>query len=162
MDTSEAMEAAQTLFESGLITYHRTGSTYVSTTGINVAKTYLEENFPGLFRPRHHGEQGAHECTRPTKPLTRRQLELFIQGGMLRLPVKLEKRHLDLYELIFKRFMASQMAAAKVERTAYNIKLHRAGDETGEGYRSNQSRVYDIVSVSEGREAAAHRHPQSC
>jgi reverse gyrase len=123
MDTSEAMEAAQTLFESGLITYHRTSSTYVSTTGINVAKTYLEENFPGLFRPRHHGEQGAHECTRPTKPLTRRQLELFIQGGMLRLPVKLEKRHLDLYELIFKRFMASQMAAAKVERTAYNIKL---------------------------------------
>ena len=68
MDTSEAMEAAQTLFESGLITYHRTGSTYVSTTGINVAKTYLEENYSGLFRPRHHGEQGAHECIRPTKP----------------------------------------------------------------------------------------------
>jgi len=47
---------------------------------------------------------------------------------MLRLPVKLEKRHLALYELIFKRFMASQMAAARVERTTYQIKL--LGQET--------------------------------
>jgi len=128
MGASETMRAAQTLFESGLITYHRTGSTYVSTTGISLARTYIEENHQGLFSPRHYGSPGAHECIRPTKPLNSRQLELFIQSGMLRIPVKLEERELSLYDLIFRRFVASQMSSAKIKKSVYVIRV--AGVDT--------------------------------
>ncbi|MCS7145522.1 MAG: reverse gyrase [Nitrososphaerota archaeon] len=123
MSTSEAMQIAQRLFESGLITYHRTGSTYVSSTGIGVARSYIDEHYPGLFIPRHHGEPGAHECIRPTRPLSRRQLELYLQSGMLRLPTRLENRDLALYDLIFRRFMASQMREAVGLRQSCKIKV---------------------------------------
>ncbi len=123
MSTAEAMQVAQRLFESGLITYHRTGSTYVSSTGISVAKSYIGENYPELFSPRHHGEPGAHECIRPTRPLNRRQLELYLQSGMLRIPMRLESRDLSLYDLIFRRFMASQMREALLRRQVSKVRV---------------------------------------
>lgn len=123
MGASETMRVAQTLFESGLITYHRTGSTYVSTTGISVARTYIEENHSGFFSPRHYGAPGAHECIRPTKPLNRRQLEFYIQSGMLRIPARLESEELGLYDLVFRRFIASQMTSARVQKSIYRIRV---------------------------------------
>ncbi|MEM1966400.1 MAG: reverse gyrase [Nitrososphaerota archaeon] len=123
MNASEVMQVAQRLFESGLITYHRTGSTYVSSTGISVAKSYIEENHPGTFTPRHHGSPGAHECIRPTKPLNRRQLELYIQSGILRIPTRLESRDLALYDLIFRRLIASQMREAVITKKVYTVKI---------------------------------------
>jgi reverse gyrase len=121
MSAADAMDAAQTLFESGLITYHRTGATYVSSTGLSVARSYLEENFPGLFVARHHGEPGAHECIRPTKPLSRKQLELYLQSGLIRVPMRIGDRELMLYDLVFRRFMASQMKDALVRRQMCNL-----------------------------------------
>ncbi|MEM2198660.1 MAG: reverse gyrase [Nitrososphaerota archaeon] len=129
MSTAEAMTVAQRLFESGLITYHRTGSTYVSTTGISIAKIYISENYPQYFAPRHHGEPGAHECIRPTRPLNRRQLELYIQSGMLRMPTRLDNRDLALYDLIFRRFIASQMREAIVLKQSYRVRV--LGSEYG-------------------------------
>lgn len=123
MSAAEVMQTAQRLFESGLITYHRTGATYVSSTGISIAKSYLEENYPGSFTPRHHGAPGAHECIRPTKPLNRRQLELYTHSGMLRIPTRLENRDLALYDLIFRRFIASQMREAVAVKQAYRVKI---------------------------------------
>ncbi len=56
------MSIAQSLFEKGLITYHRTDSTHISSTGINVAKAYLQLNeMEELFEPRSWGPQSTHE-----------------------------------------------------------------------------------------------------
>jgi reverse gyrase len=115
------MELAQTLFESGLITYHRTDSTSVSTAGIDVARRFIEENYPGLFKPKEYRTEGAHECIRPTKPLSVKQLRFYLSSGVLRIPQKLSGDHLKLYDMIFKRFIASQMSEAKVLIQDFNL-----------------------------------------
>ncbi len=114
MGTAETMRVAQTLFESGLITYHRTDSTTVSSTGASLAQQYIEENYPGLYKWRPYKSEGAHECIRPTRPLNRRQLEFYLRSGVMRLPLKIGEKELRLYELIFNRFIASQMVEATV------------------------------------------------
>ena len=109
----KTMQLAQELFEIGLITYMRTDSTRVSDVGIAIAREYIGENFgKDYFYPRHWGEGGAHECIRPTHPWDTEELRSMILGGQLQ---RLTKDHLRLYELIFKRFMASQMRPVSVE-----------------------------------------------
>ncbi|MEM0320953.1 MAG: reverse gyrase, partial [Thermoprotei archaeon] len=109
----EIMRRLQDLFEAGLITYHRTDHTHVSSAGVEIARVYLEstwgKEWKELFQPRKWGEEGAHECIRPTRPLNaeelKRQIDLLeIQGAEY-----LDYRHLRLYDLIFRRFIASQM-----------------------------------------------------
>lgn len=123
LGTGYTMRLAQTLFESGLITYHRTDSTSVSTTGIGIARQYIEENFPGLFRPRPYRGEGAHECIRPTKPLSRKQIEFYLSSGVMRLPARVSRDELRLYDLIFTRFMASQMVEARIRVQRIRIRL---------------------------------------
>ncbi|MCS7116138.1 MAG: reverse gyrase [Nitrososphaerales archaeon] len=117
------MNLAQTLFESGLITYHRTDATTVSTTGMDVAKRYVDENYPGMFKPREYRTDGAHECIRPTKPIDAKQLYFYLFSGVIRVPEKLVNDHIKLYEMIFKRFIASQMKEARVEIEELTFKL---------------------------------------
>ena len=115
----ETMAIAQELFELGLITYHRTDSTRVSSAGIGVAKTYISERWgEEFFAPRSWatGEEGAHECIRPTRPVDAKRLRQLIDMGILRLARRLRREHFALYDLIFKRFMASQMKKAKLVR----------------------------------------------
>ncbi len=95
------MEILQGLFESGLITYHRTDSTHVSDEGLKVARIFLGED----FRPRRWGKEGAHECIRPTKPMSVEDIRRYVEEGMLS---PLEEDALKLYDLVFRRFMASQ------------------------------------------------------
>ncbi|UNQ72525.1 reverse gyrase [Infirmifilum sp. NZ] len=115
MNADVAMRIAQQLFESGLITYHRTDSTRVSDAGLQVARTYLSEKFGAeFFVPRRWGTEGAHECIRPTRPLDAETLSTMIQQGILQLPIPLTRQHFALYRLIFARFMASQMPPARV------------------------------------------------
>ncbi|MEM2341097.1 MAG: reverse gyrase [Candidatus Bathyarchaeia archaeon] len=132
-----AISLAQTLFESGLITYHRTDSTAVSTTGIDVARRFLEENYPGLFKPREYKAEGAHECIRPTKPLNVKQLRFYLSSGVLRIPQKLSEDHLKLYDMIFRRFIASQMAEAKVLIQDFELSINSA--------ETRQSRIVKIL-----------------
>ncbi len=116
----KTMQLAQELFEYGLITYHRTDSTRVSDVGIGVAKEWISEEFgKEFFYPRTWGEGGAHECIRPTKPLDVEELRSMIYAGQLQ---NLSREHLLLYELIFKRFMASQMKPVKVKTKKVKIK----------------------------------------
>jgi len=131
------MSLAQRLFESGLITYHRTDSTRVSTTGIDVARRYIEENHPGLFKPREFRSEGAHECIRPTKPINAKQLRFYLSSGVLRIPQKLGSDHIKLYDLIFRRFIASQMAEAKIRVQDFTLKIN--------GVETEQSRVVEIL-----------------
>jgi len=113
------MALAQELFELGLITYHRTDSTRVSSAGIGVARDYITERWgPDYFAPRTWaiGEEGAHECIRPTRPIDARRLKQLVGMGIIRLARRLSKEHFALYDLIFKRFIASQMSKAKLVR----------------------------------------------
>ncbi len=108
----DTMQLAQDLFEWGLITYHRTDSTRVSEAGIGVARTYIEEEIgKEYFRPRTWGSGGAHECIRPTRPIDVEDLRAMLMGETIS---GLTHRHLQLYDLIFRRFMASQMRGVKV------------------------------------------------
>ncbi len=104
------MKIAQQLFEAGLITYHRTDSTHISGEGISIAKKYIETHYTGeLFQPRYWGEQGTHEAIRPTRPWSREDLEKAIAEGALSSTIYLTPLHLKIYDIIFKRFIASQM-----------------------------------------------------
>ncbi|AGK62206.1 Reverse gyrase [Archaeoglobus sulfaticallidus PM70-1] len=114
----EAMSLAQDLFENGLITYHRTDSTRVSDDGLRVAKEYLGEDFRG----RHWSSEGAHECIRPTKPFDKNTVMRLIEEGIL-YAEKLTFRHFALYDLIFRRFMASQ-STAEIRFERYSISLN--------------------------------------
>lgn len=114
------MQLAQTLFELGFITYHRTDSIRVSDYGINLAKEYIKEEFAEeYFTGRSWAKEGAHECIRPTKPLDADELRALVLSGQVE---GLGHDHLLLYDLIFKRFIASQMRPIKVKEAEICVK----------------------------------------
>ncbi|MFN3568015.1 MAG: reverse gyrase, partial [Caldimicrobium sp.] len=107
--TSYTMNLLQELFELGLITYHRTDSTRISETGrFQVAKPYITQTFgEEYFYPREWSKEGAHEGIRPTNPWDLKELKLRTAHGLI--TFKNPRDSLRLYDLIFRRFMASQM-----------------------------------------------------
>ncbi|MBR5532346.1 MAG: type I DNA topoisomerase [Bacteroidales bacterium] len=110
---SQTMRVAQHLYEAGLITYMRTDSVNLSSLAINAAKETIIENFgneysyPHNFHTNSKGAQEAHEAIRPTYIANRE-----IDGNSQ------EKR---LYDLIWKRTVASQMTPAQTEKTTINV-----------------------------------------
>ena len=114
--TSITMRLAQDLFESGLITYHRTDSTHISSFGIEIAKNYINNKLkrPDLIKPRSWGSEGTHEAIRPTNPIDASELRKLLLQGSISQAYGLSERHLRLYDLIFRRFIASQMKGSKV------------------------------------------------
>ncbi len=118
MSAKETMQTAQELFENGLITYHRTDSTRVSDVGMRVAREYLGDDFVG----REWFAEGAHECIRPTRPVDRDTLQRLVSEGIINVE-GLSWRHLALYDLIFRRFMASQCKPFRVTVRVYEIKF---------------------------------------
>jgi reverse gyrase len=132
------MEIAQNLFENGLITYHRTDSTRVSDVGGRIAKDYLGKD----FFPREWHAEGAHECIRPTRPLDRNLLRRLVYEGVLRAE-GLERIHISLYDLIFRRFMASQCRDFTARIVKYRIRYRdRIFEE--ERVISAQGRAFDL------------------
>ncbi len=109
------MKLAQTLYERGLITYHRTDSFNLSSSFVFKAKDYIAKTFgegyaldkPRGFKTRSKGAQQAHEAIRPTK------FEKNPKTG--KGDKKLTGELLKLYTLIFNRAIATQMAEAKVK-----------------------------------------------
>ncbi|NJE09886.1 reverse gyrase [Thermococcus sp. MAR1] len=129
LSAPEAMRIAQDLFELGLITYHRSDSTHVSNTGIEIAKEYITQELgEEYFKPRPWGEEGTHEAIRPTRPIDTGRLMQLIRDGILQLPKNLTRNHYRLYDMIFRRFMTSQMKAAKLlmERAVINAGVGKA------------------------------------
>ncbi len=115
------MRVAQDLFELGFITYHRTDSTHVSQIGIQIAKEYLVKNEEiEFFTPRSWGPEGTHECIRPTKPIASLDEVDELGFGMFQ---NLTWYHKRLYDLIFRRFIASQMPPAKLRFYTYSVDL---------------------------------------
>ncbi len=127
LSAAQVMQIAQELFELGLITYHRTDSTRISSAGIAVARQYIEQVFGDrareLFVPRTWGEGGAHEGIRPTKPIDAEQLKNLIAEGVIEIAARLTPRHYAVYDLIFRRFIASQMKPATIERVICSVQL---------------------------------------
>ena len=109
----QTMMVAQKLYEAGLITYMRTDSLNLSTLALNAAKKEIEDDFGGRYVKirRYHtktkGAQEAHEAIRPA----------YFDKKTVRATAQ-EQR---LYELIWKRAVASQMADAELERTTVTI-----------------------------------------
>ena len=122
---SETMSLAQNLFEAGLITYHRTDSYRVSEAGLRVARVFLGEK----FRPRVWEGEGAHECIRPTKPMTVDDLIRYMREGILKPQVELKRDHMRLYDLIFRRFMASMSENARLKKQRIKVIIAGASSD---------------------------------
>src|SRR4051812_31419569 len=116
--TQRTMQAAQRLFQDGHISYHRTDSTTLSDEALSASASAIREMFGGDYYggPRRYATkvknaQEAHEAIRPTAfTSAAAALEGTLSGDDLRL-----------YELIWKRTMASQMVDARVLRTTIEI-----------------------------------------
>ncbi len=127
MSVSQTMAVAQRLYEAGYITYMRTDSVNLSNQALAAAKEEVTALFGAEysevrnFKTKSKGAQEAHEAIRPSYMNHR-----TIEGGPQ------EKR---LYELIWKRTVASQMASAQTERTVVDIAVSGAAEQfvaTGE------------------------------
>lgn len=111
----QTMMIAQHLYESGLITYMRTDSVNLSSLAINTSKDEIikaygkEYSKPRKYQTHSKGAQEAHEAIRPTY-MSQHEIEGTSQ----------ERR---LYDLIWKRTAASQMADAQIEKTTVNIEV---------------------------------------
>ncbi len=113
---SKTMRLAQSLYESGKITYMRTDSVNLSTLALATSKEVIEQQYgkqyihTRQYRTKSKGAQEAHEAIRPT------YMNVLSAGE-----TKDEQR---LYELIWKRTIASQMADAESERTTIEVSVH--------------------------------------
>ena len=112
---SQTMTIAQRLYESGKITYMRTDSVNLSNLALNAAKfaitSFAGEKYSKVrqYATKAKGAQEAHEAIRPTN-----MADATIEGT---------KQEKYLYELIWKRTIASQMADAELEKTTITIEL---------------------------------------
>lgn len=126
---STTMRVAQSLYERGLITYMRTDSTNLSSLALGTAKKFIIENFgeeyskTRQFKTHSKGAQEAHEAIRPT----------YIENTEIEGTAQEQK----LYNLIWKRTVASQMADAKVLNTTLKI----ASDKRPEKFNAQATQV---------------------
>ncbi len=125
--SKRTMSLAQRLYEEGFITYHRTDSYNLSKDFTSAASKYIVKNFgekylpssPRVYQTKSKVAQEAHEAIRPTK------LEVSEND----VTAKLGKDYAKLYNLIYKRALATQMADAiflstRVEAEVKNAKIY--------------------------------------
>ncbi|WP_417248204.1 type I DNA topoisomerase [Celeribacter sp.] len=114
----QTMNAAQRLYEAGLITYMRTDGIDMAPEAVAQARDAIKERYgeqyvpssPRIYKNKAKNAQEAHECIRPT--------DMFAAPDKVKLT---EKDQARLYDLIWKRTIAAQMAGAKLERTTVDI-----------------------------------------
>ncbi|GAB1372843.1 type I DNA topoisomerase [Candidatus Kapaibacterium sp.] len=116
----QTMVVAQKLYESGKITYMRTDSLNLSEVAINAAKEFIGSEYgdkyvkPRRFKTKNESAQEAHEAIRPT--------------NMSTIDIKGERDQQRLYDLIWKRTIASQMADAELEKTTATIEIDNSNE----------------------------------
>jgi DNA topoisomerase-1 len=114
------MQLAQRLYEAGLITYMRTDSVNLSKEAMDAAQAEIIKSYgkefsnPRVFANKSKGAQEAHEAIRPT--------------DMSLHTVNIDRDQARLYDLIWKRTLASQMSDAKLERTNVKIEANNHGE----------------------------------
>jgi DNA topoisomerase I len=117
MGAKQCMNAAQRLYEAGHITYMRTDGIDMAPEAVMAARDEIKRRFgaayvpdsPRMYKNKAKNAQEAHECIRPT------------EMGMGPEKLRVEDDQRKLYDLIWKRTIASQMAAARMERTAVDL-----------------------------------------
>lgn len=121
LTSRETMDLAQKLYERGFITYMRTDSTNLSTQAIAAARESIERLYGKKYLPAEareysgkkvKGAQEAHEAIRPAGTVFQSPEETELTGGMLRV-----------YELIWKRTVASQMTNAEQKQVSVKLKV---------------------------------------
>jgi len=118
MGARQAMGAAQRLYEAGLITYMRTDGIDMAPEAVEASRRTIGTLYgapyvpdkPRIYRNKAKNAQEAHECIRPTDPGLTPEKARIADADQRRL-----------YDLIWKRTIASQMAAARLERTTVEI-----------------------------------------
>jgi len=122
----KTMSVAQKLYEEGLITYHRTDSTNLSVEAIAQAREFIKnkygQNFvpdsPRLYKTKSKLVQEAHEAIRPT------QVSVLSTESQV---VSMGNDAIRLYELIWRRFVACQMADSIFDETVINVEAKSDG-----------------------------------
>lgn len=115
----QTMRLAQQLYEEGLITYHRTDSFNLSGQAIAMARDFIAAEYsdkylptkPRVFAKKSKNAQEAHEAIRVTQIKTQK-------GTIKAINPKFTEQHAKLYDLIWRRFVASQMKSALYDQTA--------------------------------------------
>ncbi|MBC7131961.1 MAG: type I DNA topoisomerase [Roseovarius sp.] len=118
MGARQCMNAAQRLYEAGLITYMRTDGIDMAPEAVMAVRDTIRDRFgaeylpgsPRMYKNKAKNAQEAHECIRPT--------DMSRDAAQLRLTDTDQRR---LYDLIWKRTLACQMEAARLERTTVDI-----------------------------------------
>lgn len=130
--SKNTMRLAQQLYEEGLITYHRTDSLNISLQALDAARTHIGSAFgqsylpdkPNFFSTKSKNAQEAHEAVRPTTA------SLSPEKMRESVGAKLTEQHVKLYELIWKRFLSSQMNPAVYDQTTVFVTVS-AENQTG-------------------------------
>ncbi len=132
LSARDTMRTAQSLYEQGYITYMRTDSVHLSEQAIAAARSCVEQLYgeqylspkPRQYTTKSKGAQEAHEAIRPA-------------GSTFRTPqeTKLSGRELALYDLIWKRTVATQMADARQTQITVGLQVEDAG------FRSSGKRI---------------------
>ena len=151
MGARQCMSAAQRLYEAGLITYMRTDGIDMAPEAVMATREFVAAEYgadyvpdsPRMYKNKAKNAQEAHECIRPTDVAVTPAKAKISDGDQRRL-----------YDLIWKRTVACQMAAAKLERTTVTI---GSADEQVELRATGQVVTFDgfIKVYTEGRDEPA-------
>lgn len=128
--SKKTMMHAQKLYEQGLITYHRTDSLNISSDAIASVREYIEKNYgtkylvtkTRIYKTKSKVAQEAHEAIRPTS-VTKDKSSISQQ-------TKLGRDDARLYDLIWSRFVATQMESAIFDRTKIEVEA-KASNHSG-------------------------------
>ncbi|MFO8238977.1 MAG: type I DNA topoisomerase [Prochlorococcaceae cyanobacterium] len=137
LSARETMRTAQGLYERGFITYMRTDSVHLSEQAIGAARSCVGAKYgqqylspsPRQFSTKARNAQEAHEAIRPAGESFRDPADTGLDG-----------RDLALYELIWKRTVASQMADARLTMLAVDLEVD-GGDLGSAGFRASGKRI---------------------
>ncbi|MDY2940840.1 MAG: type I DNA topoisomerase [Varibaculum sp.] len=164
MSARDTMRTAQYLYENGYITYMRTDSTALSKQAITAARRQASELYGAASipeKPRYYtnqtkGAQEAHEAIRPA-------------GDTIRTPRQVENelnnQQLALYDLIWKRTIASQMNDATGQTSSVRLTVHTAADAGNElNFSASGTVITDqgfLAAYEEGRDRARYSEAPS-
>ena len=136
--SKRTMSVAQKLYEQGLITYHRTDSVNIATVALEKVRKFIQTEYgdkylpetPRYYKKQSKSAQEAHEAIRPTS------VGQMLKNQMLNDESKL-------YELIWKRFVASQMNPAVYDETTIEVNAKNANAKNYELRASGQIMKFD-------------------
>jgi len=141
--SKKTMSVAQTLYEEGLITYHRTDSTNIAEEAISKVRSYIKSSYgdaylpevPKFYKTTSKVAQEAHEAIRPTSVDTKYEIKNS----------KFEREGELLYGLIWKRFVACQMSASVFDETSIDVEAKPTTNPPSHKASEGQSNLKPIT-----------------